>query len=328
MILSGLVWMFAYACDIQARLKISNHNMRNTIRAGLATTVGFLILLTPSLSLGWGAGGHMMTAAIAYERLNPRAKAKVDELLAIQIYPAGISAQSPDFINASHWADDIKSVKELDFLSPQHYINLTFTDDGTPLPADLPAPENIVKALADNVKILKTSPDKNAQALALRLIIHFVGDTHQPLHASTRVSHALPHGDQGGNLVNLKMPQPDGSFKNVKLHSYWDGGIETFPRSGPPPTYTPPSLSEIGPAMAKAKQGNPASAPGLKLKQPFNFKLWADESFALSKTVAYKGISEGTTPSAEYKAAAIKTARQRVAWGGYRLAALLNAIWP
>jgi hypothetical protein len=180
--------------------------------------------------------------------------------------------------------------------------------------------------LEDNVKILKTSTDKNAQAQALRLIIHFVGDIHQPLHCSTRVDSAHPAGDRGGNLVSIKIPDQNGKLKKSNLHSYWDGGIGTFPRTGP--NFTPPPLSQIPAAAAKAKAGNPANDPALKLNDPFNFQSWADESFTLAKDVAYKGITNGTTPTAEYNSASLKVARQRVAWGGYRLAALLNAIWP
>jgi hypothetical protein len=263
----------------------------------------------------------MMTASIAFKRLNPRAKAKANELLAISINPADVTAKSTDFINASHWADDLRPFPEFDSFKPLHFINLPFSIDGTPLPADLPDPNNIVKALGDNVAILKTSTDKNAQAQALRFIIHFVGDIHQPLHCATRVNSANPHGDLGGNNVKIKV---DG--KDVSLHSYWDNGIGSFPKSGP--NFTPPPLSEIGPAAAKAKAGNPATDPKLKLKAPFNYQGWADESFALAKTVAYKGMKNGVTPSAAYNANAVMVARRRVAWGGYRLAALLNALWP
>ena len=120
---------------------------------------------------------------------------------------------------------------------------------------------------------------------------------------------------------------PDGGkLKKSNLHSYWDGGIGNFPRTGP--NFAPPPLSQIPPAVAKATAGNPATDPKLKLDDPFNFTLWSDESFALAKDVAFKDMANGVTPSAAYNTAGLKVARQRVAWGGYRLAALLNAIWP
>jgi hypothetical protein len=48
----------------------------------------------------------------------------------------------------------------------------------------------------------------------------------------------------------------------------------------------------------------------------------------LGQTVVYKGIKIGKKPTPAYNQKALRVARQRVAWGGYRLAALLNAIWP
>lgn len=282
--------------------------------------IGFMLCI-PSLSLGWGPGGHMMTASIAFNRLNPHAKAQAAALLARPINPAAVTAKSKDFVNAAHWADDLRPFAEFDSFKPLHFIDNPFSIDSTPLPAGVPEPDNIVKALEDNVNILKTSSDKDAQAQALRFIIHFVGDIHQPLHCATRVSSANPQGDRGGNGVSIKV-----AGKTTNLHSYWDGGIGSFPKTGP--NFAPPPLSQIPGAAATAMAGNPATDPKVKLNDPFNYSAWADESFALAKSTAYKGMKNGVTPSATYNKNAQKVARQRVAWGGYRLAALLNAIWP
>jgi len=283
-----------------------------------------ITLLMPTLSLGWGAGGHMMVAKIAFDRLNPRAKAQANMLLAIPINPAGISRKSPDFVNAAHWADDLRPVAEFDPFKELHFIDTPFSTDGTTLPA-LPTP-NIVTALEEQVNILRTSTDKNAQAQALRFIIHFVGDIHQPLHSATRVDSAHPDGDRGGNLVKITIMGANGKKKSTNLHSYWDGGLTTFPPTGA--NFAPPALSSIPAAVTKAKAGNPDSAPGLNLNDPANFQAWADESFDLAKTVVYPGITNNGKPTAAYNTRGIKTARKRVAWGGYRLAALLNSIWP
>ena len=303
---------------------MQNETKRHVFKSGIAIGVICLILFTPSLSLGWGAGGHMMVAQIAFGRLNAKAKAQAKMLLAIPINPANVSARSKDFVNASHWPDDLRQFPEFDSFKALHFIDTSFSLDGTALPP-LPTP-NIVTALQENVNILKTSTDQNAQAQALRFIIHFVGDIHQPLHCTTRVDSAHPEGDRGGNLVSIKIPGQNGKLTKSNLHSFWDGGIGTFPRTGP--NFRPPPLSQIPAAAAKATAGNPDTDPALKLDNPFDFQSWADESFALAKDVAYKGITNGGKPSAAYKSKATKVARQRVAWGGYRLAALLNAIWP
>jgi hypothetical protein len=264
----------------------------------------------------------MMTASIAFDRLNPHAKAQAIALLARPIEPTDI-IKSPDFVNASHWADDLRSKPEFNFLKPFHFIDFPFSTDGTTLPTGVPESDNVVKALEDNVKILRTSTDKDEQAKALRLIIHFVGDIHQPLHSATQVSNPFPDGDRGGNFFLIRVAD-----RTINLHSYWDGGIGAFPRGGPPPEYLPPPLSQIPPAVAAATAGNPPSDPKLKLNDPFNFKSWADESFVLAKNTAYQGLRSCDTPTPIYNTNALKVARQRVAWGGYRLAALLNAIWP
>src|SRR2546430_11478317 len=122
--------------------------------------------------------------------------------------PTAVSAKSKDCVNAAHWADDLRSMPAFKSFEPLHFIDKRFSTDGTPLPA-IPVP-NIVTALRDNVKILKTSTDQDARAQALRLIIHFVGDIHQPLQCTDRVSSVLPNGDQGANLVTIKIPGPNG----------------------------------------------------------------------------------------------------------------------
>jgi hypothetical protein len=297
---------------------------RLSFRTQVAIGLVCFILFTPILSLGWGAGGHMMVAQIAFDRLNPRAKAQANMLLAIPINPATISSRSKDFVNASHWADDLRPFPEFDSFKELHFIDTPFSTDGTALP-ELPTP-NIVTALEENVNILKTSTDNNAKAQALRLIIHFVGDIHQPLHCATRVDSAHPEGDRGGNLVKIKITGANGKSKSTNLHSYWDGGLTTFPPTGA--NFRPPALSSIPAAAKKAKTGNPASDPDLKLDDPTNYQAWADESFDLAKDVVYKGISNGGKPTAAYNTKGVKVARKRVAWGGYRLAALLNSIWP
>lgn len=229
---------------------------------------------------------------------------------------------SPDFVNAAHWGDDVRPNLGFEFAPDLHFADFPFVVDNTP-PPDLPKPQNIIKALEHYVEVLKTSIDTNEQAEALRWVIHFVGDIHQPLHCATKVDSAHRDGDQGGNLLHIMVGGQD-----TKLHSYWDGGLGSFPRGGPPPTYAPPALSTIAPAVAIAVQGHPDTDPELKLNEPFNYQAWAKESRDLAEQAAYKDIAAGQSPSAQYVTRGLEVVRKRVAFGGYRLAALLNAIWP
>lgn len=298
-----------------------NKPRRFSINHVVALGVVCIILCTPIASLSWGAGGHMMVAKIAFDRLTPHARAEVKKLLAVQIDPTSATAKSPDFVNAAHWADDLREFPEFDSFLALHFIDTPFSDDGTDLP-DIP-PNNIVKALKANLKTLKSSSATDKQrAQALRFIIHFVGDIHQPLHCATRVSKDEAEGDHGGNFVFIKTPDKG----KVKLHSYWDGGLGTFPPTGK--NFAPPPLSLIPAAAALAIKENPDNDPKLKLSDTTAFQAWADESFTLAKSVVYKNISDGSTPDMTYINNGRKVARQRVAWAGYRLAALLNSIWP
>jgi hypothetical protein len=301
--------------------------MKNEIKGRAfkgATVLGvaLLMLCTPSISLGWGAGGHMIVATIAYKQLNGRAKAKADKLLLINVNPLG--TKDNDFVNVAHWADDIRQYPGAQMYSALHFIDIPFATDGTALPKR-PIP-NIVTALQDNVELLRKSSDLKQQALALRFIIHFVGDIHQPLHCATRVDRAHPDGDRGGNLVRILVPDQYGKPRETNLHSYWDSGLDSFPQTGA--GFTPPSIIHVYLEAESIKDKNPKGNFKLKDKDAFNFEGWADESFQLAQTIAYVGIADGKTPSAAYKARSLPVVQQRVALAGYRLAALLNAIWP
>ena len=167
------------------------------------------------------------------------------------------------------------------------------------------------------------------KAQALRFIIHFVGDIHQPLHCATRVTSALPEGDRGGNDFNISVndPKHPGHKHIEKLHHYWDEGLDTFPAQGGAPNYTPPPLSAIGPAVTPILNKFPDSRGNWKQGGPFDYAGWSQESFAAAKTVAYSTLKPNGTPSAAYVNVGLPLAQQRIAWAGYRLATLLNAVW-
>jgi hypothetical protein len=268
----------------------------------------------------------MMTAYIAYQRLNSKAKREVNRLLAIPINPAGVTSKSKDFVNAAHWADDLRPVPDFKFSLIEHFSDFPFSADGTPVPTDQPAEDNIVVALEKNLETLKTSTDDNARAQALRFIIHFVGDIHQPLHCSTRVDSSHKDGDRGGNGFDVRVPDENGRTKKSNLHSFWDSGLGSFPKGGP--NFSPPPLNRIPAAASTAMQGNPETSPFLHLDNPADFAGWARESSDLAQRKAYDGLTPGGTPNATYRREGTRIARRRVAWGGYRLAALLNSIFP
>jgi hypothetical protein len=268
----------------------------------------------------------MMVARIAFDRLNPRAKAEVTRLIAIRINPSAVTSRSLDFVTAAVWADDVKRLSGFEFSGDEHFADFPFSADRTRLPRGLPKAANVIKALERYVGILKTSRNDDERAQALRFIVHYVGDIHQPLHCSTRVDRSHPRGDEGGNMFFISTRR--GAAANVKLHSFWDGGLGNFPRGGGSPNFTPPPLIQITNAVVSVISENPDTDSGIHLDRPEDFSGWAAESSTLARDDAYDSLRPGGLANARYTREGVSVARKRVAWGGYRLAALLNSIFP
>ena len=137
-------------------------------------------------------------------------------------------------------------------------------------------------------------------------LLHLVGDVHQPLHATTRVSSAQPDGDAGGNLVKVCNPGC-----NTELHAIWDNLLGTS--------------SDINLAVTTGK-GLPA--PNATAAAKADAAIWVQESFDAAKSHVYVDpILDGARPftlTAAYKSSAKTLARKRVALAGTRLANLLN----
>src|SRR4051812_38709855 len=255
-----------------------------------------LLFMLQGQARAWGPGGHMIVAFIAHDRLNPKSKAEADRLIALNIEPTPITSKSLNFVNASNWPDDLRPVKSFANTLELHFADFPFLADGTQPQGQFPAEKNILTALAAHVNTLKTSTDDKAKAQALRFIIHFVGDIHQPLHCVGRITAAHPGGDQGGNLFEIKLMNAKGELKPAKLHSYWDGGINDFPKAGP--NFAPPPLEEIPPAAARVKKAHPDTEAWKTGAS--DFKAWAEESEKAAEDFAYKGIKENAQPLRKY----------------------------
>jgi hypothetical protein len=275
-----------------------------------------LFALAAVLSVGtaahaWNATGHMVVAAVAQANLDAKARAEVDRLLKIGADLSG----SDDFISVAPWADEIRNQRRE--TGGWHYKDIYFREDGKS-PINHPDEPNAVSKIVEFTKVIgdKAKPDAE-RADALRFLIHLVGDIHQPLHATSRESDALPKGDRGGNDFHI-LP-PDGSERGPKnLHSLWDGGAGLFtngPRSG---------AHDAAITLAKSLSEKYTKAK-LKNESESNPEKWAEESFADAKTLVYK-TAEGQAPTPEYIQKAQAMSGERVTIAGYRLADLLNRI--
>ncbi len=164
----------------------------------------FFLILSIILSFqarSWGQTGHRVTAAIAEHYLSPLAQKAVNELLL-----------NEDMAEASTYFDEMKS-NQSEFwqktASPWHYVNVhkgkTYEQEGAPKEGDA------VTALKMYSKVIKDPKSSfNDKQLALKFIIHIIGDLHQPFHTGTSEDH-------GGNKIKVNF-----FWKDSTLHRVWD----------------------------------------------------------------------------------------------------------
>ena len=172
---------------------------------------GALAALPAANAFAWGAVGHRMVGALAAPELVPAARAEVARLLH--------SEADPTLAGVANWADDLRDHPPADDpgigkrTSHWHYVNLPDEDCGYVPPKHCPDGDCVIEAIRRQRDVLadKGQPDA-ARARALKFLVHFVGDVHQPLHATTR--------DRGGNLFQLQV-----GGRGTNLHSLWDSGL-------------------------------------------------------------------------------------------------------
>lgn len=276
----------------------------------------FALLGLTAFSQAWIDTGHMLIATIAERGLKAKALAEAERLLKI-----GGDAKNSDFVTTSPWADDVR--RQRPETGPWHYIDYHFRTDGKP-DANKPDAENAVWAIDKFSAILKDKSKSDAdRSEALRFLIHFVGDIHQPLHATARDTDEHPTGDKGGNDFRITAPSVFASMNRPprNLHSFWDFGGGLFMGESRP--LSSDSKARIEALATKLTTEYPAKS--FKKVGDLNPDDWAKESFELSKTVVYD-LQEGSTPSDAYVQKAQDVSGHRIALAGYRLARLLNQL--
>jgi len=204
----------------------------------------------------------------------------------------------------------------------------------------------VIDAIVNQFKKLKTSPDKTEKANALRFLIHFVGDVHQPLHA-------IDNGDRGGNCIPVTYfgTQPvttngGGSF-SPNLHHVWD--TETIVR------FVKAQKLSGNAALAQRIIDDGLVPKSVKAATPTTARVraWAEASNSAAKQVGYGKLSKMIPPEpvltkplfsctgnnkigdrmaqlqervdASYEAESMPVIEKQLALAGQRLAAVLEA---
>jgi hypothetical protein len=249
---------------------------------------GVILALLPGTytAWAWGKTGHAVVADIAEAHLTPEAAAEVHRLLAVE----GDQHMS----DISSWAD--KAKEEHLAGSPSHTIRLPI-DGSAPGPHPCPGhfcADDALKLYGD-VLADKSKPDAERE-VALKYIVHLVGDLQQPLHG-TNATGQMPVIFRGQQMT---------------LHAVWDDGIIDA-HGG--------SAKQIAAALIEDEHGVPSGGDPMD---------WAREDLAIAQHDIYNDVplhpqSVITLPPG-YAAQKWPIVQLRLTEGGLRLARLLNQL--
>ena len=236
----------------------------------------------------WGKTGHRTTGEIAQAHLSRSAQKAIDKLL---------NGHSLAFV-ANH-GDDIKSDPAYRKYSPWHYVNID--PEATEYdPESASEDGDLIIGIRKCIAVLKDKKSsKKDKQFHLKMLVHFIGDLHQPFH----VGHA---SDLGGNRIDVKW-----FGKKTNIHSVWDSKmIDSYQMS-----YT--ELAENRDELSKVQ---------VKAIEDGDVLDWVYESRNLAEQL-YKSVEENDDLSYAYMYQWFPTVRLQLQKGGIRLAKILNEIY-
>ncbi len=273
--------------------------------------VAVVVTLFSSLELlhAWGGQGHRLVGLIAADRLTPAARQNVSWLL-----------DGQTLAEVAGWADSITT--EQGQTSSWHYLNIPPDASGYDRNRDCPRQPGVAAGsrgdrwrdcVVDRIlyweeRLGNPQLDRADRATALKFVVHFIGDLHQPFHA-------LGVG-RGGNDVHVRVfgESTCGSSTNsapCNLHSVWDSRL--IARHSLDDSSFVAVLQRL--IVARGFGAQPSGTPA----------QWAEQSFKLAKEALVK---PGTNIDEAYYRRHIRVVEERLALGGVRLAADLNRLLP
>jgi nuclease S1 len=260
-------------------------------------------VLAPAMVEAWSAQGHRLVALIATERLTPMARRNVGWLLG----PESLA-------DVASWADGYLQGEYQTFY--WHFINIPPKATSYDRDRDCPRQPGVAagaradvwrdcvvdRILYNKARLADTALDRADRAIALKFLVHFVGDIHQPFHA-------LGVGHGGNDIPVVVFGSNSCGDRPCNLHGVWDSAL-IIHRNLDDAHY----MTALRDLIAKnrwdaAASGTPAD--------------WAMQSHALAKAALLPVHGNVDEP---YYRSHIGVVDQRLAQGGVRLAALLNGI--
>ncbi|HSC52227.1 MAG TPA: S1/P1 nuclease [Phnomibacter sp.] len=256
-------------------------------------TLLFVSLAVHQQANAYGVTGHRVVAEIAQRNLSKKTLKGLQEL---------IGKQALAFW--SNWPDFIKSdtTHAFDEVSVWHYVDVSGHLQAAPFVDSLKALKG--KNLYTQIPaMMATIQNKNLPLIqrqqALYLLIHFVGDLHQPLHVGR-------DEDAGGNKINVMWFD-----KKTNLHSVWDSELVNFQQY---------SYTEYASVL------NIASKSEIATMQSGSLDDWFYESHVLSDKI-YDATPDGSKLGYKYNFIFARELDNQLLKGGLRLAKLLNEVF-
>lgn len=252
-------------------------------------TLAFLLIAfqTTVFADDWGKTGHRAVGEIAEQYLTPKTKKAVSELL---------DGHSLAFV--ANYGDDIKSERKYDKYGPWHYVNFPFSERYENFPKDKKG--DIIHGIETAIDVLKNkNSSREDKVFYLKMLIHFIGDMHQPLHLGLAE-------DRGGNRIQVRWFN-----QGTNLHTVWDSKmLDSYQMS-----YT--ELAENADVLTKKQ---------LEEIQKGTVLDWVYEIRELTQEV-YNSAKDGDKLSYRYMYDYMNPLRSQLQKGGIRLAVLLNDIF-
>ena len=235
------------------------------------------------------------------------------------------------FMFTATWADVVRDRAFADRYKKYHKSNWHYDDTfwrqngnaAVPLTGFEEGGQAVERLIEFDKTIRDASASDKEKAIAIAWIMHLIGDLHQPLHTSARVTETEPKGDQGGNLF-LLTPQGTPREQQQNLHWFWDSIVV---RATPPKTGEFAERDYLEPGAQRMMKRHPFSSlqSGLKIG---DYRALQQESFAFNPTVVFStDLVRFQTPSAKYRRNAFNLAERQLALAGYRMGELFNSVF-
>ncbi|MFO7846159.1 MAG: S1/P1 nuclease [Balneolaceae bacterium] len=234
----------------------------------------------------WGQIGHYVTGHVAENHITEKTAAEIERVIGKET-----------LAEASVWMDDIRSDSEYDYTNTWHWVTIPdgmrYEDTEKNPDGDLLGHlESMIEELKEGGLTEKEEHDK------LKMVIHMVGDIHQPLHVGTG-------NDMGGNQVRVQW-----MGDNSNLHRVWDSDMINSRQM----SYTELALNIDVAAENQVREWQQASV-----------RDWAYESMELRDTVY--DLPDDNRLGYEYRYENYHIVKERLVQAGVRLAGVLNDIY-